>query len=601
MFRFSPRPNRALEIAWKPWSEETFAEAAAADKPVLLSLSAVWCHWCHVMDETTYSDETVIKLLNERFVAVRVDSDKRPDINARYNMGGWPSTAVLTPQGEILSGSTYVPAVAMAALLERVYGFYTTRRAHIADHLAQMRSMRDARVAADTATPGELDPAIAGEIMSNIIENYDEEHGGFGTAPKFPQNNVLAYLLATWRVARMEEQRADRREIRSGVVTTKSVFTDAASKYEAILRHTLSGMIYGGLYDTQEGGFYRYSTEADWSVPHYEKLTEEHAGLMPVIAGVYRITGDDDLRGVLQQTCQWIRTTLYDAETHVFGGSQDAEEAYSQLDLQERRKLEMPYVDRTSYTQATAALAGALCDVADVLADRAIAESAEAVLDNLHEQARDESGLLCHVLPRSAGETGSERFLVDQTSYLRALLDAHEYGGAARFLERARAIADVIVPLFSSENRLRDHVAGHGIGALVEAEFPLNENASAAESLIRLAALTGNEVYRTQAGSVLRAYAAAARTQALFGASYATALSRMLSPVSILRIAADSETAQAFRHAARQLPDPYLVVHTDAHDADQNVAYLCRGTTCAAPTLKASELRASWEWILAAS
>ncbi|MHB8631626.1 MAG: DUF255 domain-containing protein, partial [Candidatus Limnocylindria bacterium] len=101
-FHFSPRPNRAHEIAWRSWGDDAFSEARSADKPVLLAISAVWCHWCHVMDETSYSDETVIRGINERYIPIRVDNDERPDVNRRYNMGGWPTTAFLTPDGEIL-------------------------------------------------------------------------------------------------------------------------------------------------------------------------------------------------------------------------------------------------------------------------------------------------------------------------------------------------------------------------------------------------------------------------------------------------------------------------------------------------------------------
>src|SRR5438309_512203 len=123
-FHFSPRPNRAAEIHWRPWEEAAFEEARGKDKPILLSISAVWCHWCHVMDETTYSDQRVIDLLNRDYVPVRVDNDLRPDINGRYNMGGWPTTAFLTPQGDILSGGTYLPAdqtVGALVDIERVY------------------------------------------------------------------------------------------------------------------------------------------------------------------------------------------------------------------------------------------------------------------------------------------------------------------------------------------------------------------------------------------------------------------------------------------------------------------------------------------------
>ena len=116
-FRFSPRPNRAAEIGWRPWGEKAFQEAQVADKPVLLAISAVWCHWCHVMDRTTYSDPDVAALINERYVPVRVDTDLRPDINDRYNQGGWPTTVFLTPSGHVLYGGTYLPAEQLIGVL----------------------------------------------------------------------------------------------------------------------------------------------------------------------------------------------------------------------------------------------------------------------------------------------------------------------------------------------------------------------------------------------------------------------------------------------------------------------------------------------------
>jgi len=108
-FHFSPRPNRASEIGWREWGADAFAAARAEDKPILLGISAVWCHWCHVMDETTYSDQGVIDVINREYIPIRVDNDLRPDVNNRYNMGGWPTTAFLTPQGDILTGATYLP------------------------------------------------------------------------------------------------------------------------------------------------------------------------------------------------------------------------------------------------------------------------------------------------------------------------------------------------------------------------------------------------------------------------------------------------------------------------------------------------------------
>src|SRR5258708_20376062 len=123
-FHFSPRPNRAHEIKWRGCPAEAFAEAGKLDRPILLSISAVWCHWCHVMDETTYSQPGVIDLINRDYVPVRVDNDVRPDINQRYNMGGWPTTAFLTPSGDILTGATYLPPDQMASALARIPPYY---------------------------------------------------------------------------------------------------------------------------------------------------------------------------------------------------------------------------------------------------------------------------------------------------------------------------------------------------------------------------------------------------------------------------------------------------------------------------------------------
>ncbi len=127
-FRFSPRPNRAREIHWRPWGDAVFREAQQTGKPVLLSISAVWCHWCHVMDEGAYSDRRVIEQVNAHFVPTRVDNDRRPDVNRRYNMGGWPTTAFLTETGDVITGATYLPADDMLEALRTVDTLYRAQR-----------------------------------------------------------------------------------------------------------------------------------------------------------------------------------------------------------------------------------------------------------------------------------------------------------------------------------------------------------------------------------------------------------------------------------------------------------------------------------------
>src|SRR5579859_5872927 len=164
-FKFSPRPNRAREINWRPWSEEAFETARTLDRPILLSISAVWCHWCHVMDETTYSNPKVIELINSQYVPVRVDNDVRPDINQRYNMGGWPTTAFLTPQGDILTGFTYVPPEQMTDALAKVASFYRTNKPEIVARVLEGRKRAGATAA---RSAGELDPPAVDAVLEAV-------------------------------------------------------------------------------------------------------------------------------------------------------------------------------------------------------------------------------------------------------------------------------------------------------------------------------------------------------------------------------------------------------------------------------------------------
>ena len=190
-FRFSPRPNRAREIRWQEWGPQAFEEARRQDKPILLSLSAVWCHWCHVMDETTYSDEAVIQYINDRFVPVRVDNDQRPDINLRYNMGGWPTTAFLTPDGEILTGATYLPPERMRELLPQLAAYYQGNRAQIQERIQEIVQQRRAGAGIQ---PGALDERIFDEVLRAVSDAYDPVYGGFDDAPKFPHSDAIDLL-----------------------------------------------------------------------------------------------------------------------------------------------------------------------------------------------------------------------------------------------------------------------------------------------------------------------------------------------------------------------------------------------------------------------
>ena len=221
-FRFSPRPNRASEIKWRPWGEPAFAEALRLGRPVLLSLSAVWCHWCHVMDETSYSDPRVIAAVNEHFVPIRVDNDRHPDVNRRYNMGGWPTTAFLAPSGDVLTGGTYLPPEQMLESLARVKAFFDANRAQITALEGECAADGDgaarARLAGLPLSPEralealEGDPDVPGDISAEValqvVRAFDPLYGGIGAEPKFPQPDVFGFMLVYGLAARRRRPRA---------------------------------------------------------------------------------------------------------------------------------------------------------------------------------------------------------------------------------------------------------------------------------------------------------------------------------------------------------------------------------------------------------
>ena len=416
-FHFSPRPNRAAEIDWQPWSAQTFARAQREDKPILLSISAVWCHWCHVMDETTYSNEAVIETINDRYIPVRVDNDERPDVNARYNMGGWPTTAFLSPEGTLLTGATYLPPSEMERALGQVAEFYDERKSDIAE---KEREIRSAPRSYDIAPPEALSPALVADFAEALRENYDEEFGGFNEAPKFPQPEVFEFLLAYWHLS-------------------------GDARYYEIVAHTMRAMAHGGMYDPVEGGFFRYSTTRDWTIPHFEKMAEDHAGLLRVLADLELWAPSELVRSDVSNVR--LRTCARCCAIRRPGSSPAAKmrmRSITRCRVKSVRSARSPFVDRRSYSNWTAGLAGAFAWSGIALEDRTLIEESLQTLDAMHERLRDDDGLLYHVL--TPGEPPRIRGLLeDQVAYVRALLDAYEISGEARMLDRARTHTDATI------------------------------------------------------------------------------------------------------------------------------------------------------------
>jgi uncharacterized protein len=280
------RHGAAQPVAWLPWGEDALARAAAQNRPILLDIGAVWCHWCHVMDRESYEDPETARLINELYVPVKVDRDERPDVDARYQravqaltgQGGWPLTAFLTPAGDVFYGGTYFPPDdrygrpsfrRVLTELARVWREEPARAAETARELAgRLDEVRRAE-----ASPGEPDAGLVEEGVESIARTYDFRHGGFGAAPKFPNAGAVLLLL---------DRHLDTGEEWPG----------------RVVRETLGAMDRGGIHDQLGGGFHRYATDARWLVPHFEKMAYDNGVLLEAYAKAYGAFGDASYRAV---------------------------------------------------------------------------------------------------------------------------------------------------------------------------------------------------------------------------------------------------------------------------------------------------------------
>ena len=541
-FHFSPRPNRASEIAWQPWSAEAFERATNDDKPILLSISAVWCHWCHVMDETTYSSGRVIDLINREYVPVRVDNDVRPDINQRYNMGGWPTTAFLTPQGDVLTGATYLPPDQMEDVLAKVATYYRTRKPEIVAAVLEGRKRAGRTVAASAGT---LDRGLVDRVLGSVEAAYDPTYGGFGGAPKFPQTEAIA-LLAEQSILKSEPRLME------------------------MARHTLTQMAGGGTYDHVEGGFFRYSTTQDWSVPHFEKMLEDHGGLVAALA----LTGQGD---ILDDAVRYLDMVLRDQSTGLYAGSQDADEEYYSRDAEGRAQLTAPYVDRRVYAVWNAGLAVAYLDADARLGRPLPRDRAAALLDRLFGDLYEPGAGLRHT-------TGHQGQLGDQVWGLWAATRAAAAGLGEAWRERALQLADHLEAAYGDAELggYFDHAGGDQLGRLREHLKPLQENSVAAIALSELDALVGDPELklRERARRALESVASLPPRYGLMAAAFARALDRVArEPVKVTTT--NDALSRAFLAAY-----PYAVIERSGDTA----AVLCIGTICLPPSSSADEL-----------
>jgi uncharacterized protein YyaL (SSP411 family) len=500
---------------WQQWGPEAFALAKAEDKPILLDIGAVWCHWCHVMDRESYESAEIAAILNEHFIPVKVDRDERPDVDARYQaavaaisgQGGWPLTVFLTPEGKPFFGGTYFPP-------QDAYGRPSFQRILLA--IAQAFSERREEVETESEGlmhalahsegmpehSGDFSPRIVEQMVQAALGAFDRENGGFSHAPKFPHPPVMD-LLIDWYARSGEEQVGK-------VITT-----------------TLEKMARGGVYDQLAGGFHRYSVDEHWRVPHFEKMAYDNSELLKNYVHAWQATANPFFRDVARGILGWLGDWLSDRERGGYYGSQDAdidldddgayftwtlEEAVAILSSDElavaaahydigergemahdptqnvlwisqsasqiasaqnrtldrteellasaRKKLyaarllrPMPFIDRTLYTNWNALCISAVLQAARALGDEAGQQFALRSLDRLLAEAYHPGQGLRHVIAYAEGGASQPPagVLDDYAFTVLACLDAYEASGGLRYFDCAGEIAARMISGFYDE------------------------------------------------------------------------------------------------------------------------------------------------------
>jgi uncharacterized protein YyaL (SSP411 family) len=557
------------KVPWLPWSKKVFHKAKELDKPILLAIGAVWCHWCHVMDETTYSDGEVAKLIKEKFVPIRVDRDQRPDIDKRYNMGGWPTTAFLTPEGEVLTGATYVPPQQMKPWLQRISRFYKENKNKIK---AKMEKLEKEEIRAPSVESGldrDFFQSVIDGLTLEIASNFDSLHGGFGDAPKFPHGEALALALLEYQV--------------QGHKALLNVVTKTLQKMSA-----------GGIYDKEEGGFFRYSTTRDWSVPHYEKMCEDNAKLLVNYLEAYQVTGEGVFKETAQGILAYVDANLSDQDNGGFYGSQDADEEYYKLKLLERRKRISPRIDTTLYTNWNAMMTSAYLSASVVLKNLSYRKFALRTVDLLLENSFSPRRGMYHYY--FEGKRYLPGLLTDQASMIRCLTDAYQSTQDRKFLKYAESIARFTLNnLWNGAGGFYDRPKkAEALGALKTLNRPLDENSAAADAFLRLHYLTGKKKYLETAKRTLEHFGSTYQRYGIIAATYGLAAELYLRPVQIHIVGPKKDpVTRVFLDESFKVYNPLKVIEVldPAEDAERltnlkypvtktPVAYVCFEGTC---------------------
>jgi uncharacterized protein len=602
-------------VDWQPWGEEALGRARVEGKPLLVSIGYSACHWCHVMERESFDDAATAGVMNELFVNVKVDREERPDVDAVYmdavvaltGQGGWPLTVFLTPDGEPFYGGTYFPPEPRHGLpsfrqvLHAVADAYRERPEDVA---AQAEALVGAlRRSAETEPSREpLSEALLADAVRGLLSQLDPRWGGFGHAPKFPPASVLEFLLRRGQL-------------------------DA-------VRLTLDGMAAGGMYDLVGGGFHRYSVDAQWLVPHFEKMLYDNALLVPPYLHAWLITGEERYREVAERTLEYMLRELrlpsggfasaQDADTDGVEGltyTWTAEEGVPTELLQpfeHGRSIIRGDLDEETRARLLSireqrpqpALDDKVIASWNGLALAAISEGARRLANNNLLQAAEELGDLLAVDPlwrtMRDGRAKFPAYLDDYANVAHGLYELHVATGDLRWLRESRRIALAAVELFGDPERGGFFLTPADGEQLVARQKAFDDNPTPAGSsmlafvLLRLARIWGDdELERLAVGALRLVRDLLPRAPSAFGWALC-ALDLYLSPPRELAIVGgvDSDVARA----ALAGFDPNVVVAFGPADDvpllegktlvdGKPAVYVCERFACRAPVTDPAELR----------
>ena len=627
------------KINWYPWSEEAFEKARNEDKPVFLSSGAIWCHWCHVMAKESFEDDEVATLLNDRYVAVKLDRDERPDVDRRYQQavtvmgvnGGWPLNVFLTPDKVPFYGGTYFPVTdsfgkpGFKTLLKALSDFYTTRKEEVYENSRKFHDF----LKQQSPKKGKASEVLANEAVKNIMKAFDKAHGGFGTSPKFPMSGAVEFLL-------------------------NRCFLTKDRAIEEALKKTLVAMASGGFHDQLGGGFHRYSTDEAWVVPHFEKMTEDNAWLLRNYTDAYSLFGDEFFKKVAENIIYFTRSELsrpdggfyasmdadvtpddeggyftwtdeelrgiltadeytvfslyflhtknamhHDGNKFVLSVGAGIDEIGRRLNigadiikerllsarqklLTERNKRQKPFVDSALYTSLNGMMIGAYLKAYMAFNDEKLKEFALSSLERVL-QINVENGKLFH-------SQGVKALLDDYIYIIDALISAYEVSADTGYLTLAEGFMTDCMEHFRDPEGggffdTDEEVVGLQLKNIEDIPRP-SANALAVIVLLKLALILDKEEYRQCADASLNTFSTDAQLLQVHGAYFFCGLDAFYHMLKLdIKAPHDSVLAGVALHTYR----PYRCLVYG--EPDKNSVIPCIGNTCYEPINDSGSLR----------